>query len=386
MPNDLILPPGAIPGNVPAPADVTGVGAGNLNTGTQGTQGLVDPTTGRAVNDPGDRPTGVQFKPSVSLPGTNFQVGQSYTVTGRTLGEYISAGYQVAVWFSAIVGIFLIIVSGYRWLFAGGNPTKIARAKTGITKALSGLIVIIFAYILLNTIDTRLVQFNGLDIAQVQVQLIDAGRSRPDAAGAGSSQPPLTQNRVIWDKELKNAAASSGMECTLLKAIMLAESNANQNAVSKDSYGHIIACGLMQVRPENVENVPGVSSGVCGRLLTDPQFNLNMGAQLVSKYTNLDVVCPSQSQCGGNRPSSCYAPSNANSSLGLAQKYRYTLAAYNGGQRGNCGSSVCTDKSTRWECPYDAPGVANTGYQETRNYIPTVTGYYFTLTQNGWGC
>lgn len=106
----------------------------------------------------------VQFKPGVTIPtpGGEFTSGTAVTVTGRTLGEYLSTVY---VWFSGIVGILaavMLLWGGFRWLTAAGNESRVESAKETIYSAIIAVILVLTAYTLLNTINPELVKIRDL--------------------------------------------------------------------------------------------------------------------------------------------------------------------------------------------------------------------------------
>ena len=58
---------------------------------------------------------------------------------------------------SAILAVFMIIVAGFQWVTAYGNPSKIEDARDRIFMAILGLILAFSAWIILNTINPALV-------------------------------------------------------------------------------------------------------------------------------------------------------------------------------------------------------------------------------------
>lgn len=59
----------------------------------------------------------------------------------------------------SFVGVFffiLVIIGGIQWMTAGGSDDKVKKAKTLITNALIGLIIVLSAYAITNFIGSRL--------------------------------------------------------------------------------------------------------------------------------------------------------------------------------------------------------------------------------------
>lgn len=59
---------------------------------------------------------------------------------------------------AGVVLFLMLIVSGFNFLFAGGDMKKLEKAKGGISGALIGLVVIVAAYLILRLIE----EFTGV--------------------------------------------------------------------------------------------------------------------------------------------------------------------------------------------------------------------------------
>ena len=62
--------------------------------------------------------------------------------------------YQLMVIIGAIISFISMLVGGYMFMTSGGDPDKVQKAKTVLTNAIIGLLVIIFAVVILGTIGT----------------------------------------------------------------------------------------------------------------------------------------------------------------------------------------------------------------------------------------
>jgi len=80
------------------------------------------------------------------------------TITASTdLMGYILYFFVFAVITSGIVGLFSIVTAGTKILFSGGNPSSVAEAKERIWDTILGIILLMFAVIILRTINPDLV-------------------------------------------------------------------------------------------------------------------------------------------------------------------------------------------------------------------------------------
>lgn len=80
--------------------------------------------------------------------------------------------FENAVWgiiALAGVGLFImLIIGGYGFLFSGGDPKKLEKARGTLTNAIIGIVVIVTAYLIIRTIGV----FTGinLDVFRVFIQ------------------------------------------------------------------------------------------------------------------------------------------------------------------------------------------------------------------------
>lgn len=115
----------------------------------------------------------VQFTPSTGIPGTTFSAGVPVTVTGTTLGEWISAIYVFLSGSMGILAALMVMFGGFKWLTAGGNSSRVSDAKDVIYSAVIALLLTFGAYILLRTINPQLVQIQDLTSLITKVVRID---------------------------------------------------------------------------------------------------------------------------------------------------------------------------------------------------------------------
>jgi hypothetical protein len=165
--------------------------------------------------------------------------------------------------------------------------------------------------------------------------------------------PNFSKNVNKYDKLLKEAADKYQLDCTLLKAHMMAESHGKPHLKSPAG-----AIGLMQLMPATAR-----AMGYTGNLY-DPRISIMAGAKYIK---HLEKTC-------------CHEKPR-NPVCDVNQDVKYKIAAYNGGSRCNkpAQTKSCTGK-TMWECLwYD-------GYSETRKYVDKVKANYNYLKQKNWGC
>jgi len=75
---------------------------------------------------------------------------------------------NVVVSLTALVGIALfimLVVGGYGFLLSGGDQKKLEKARGTLTAAITGVVVIVVAYLILRTISL----FTGVDVTKFTI-------------------------------------------------------------------------------------------------------------------------------------------------------------------------------------------------------------------------
>ena len=101
----------------------------------------------------------VEFVPQVTIPNSEFTAEQAVQLEYglRPIGNYIKAIYNYALIIVGILAAIVLIIGGIIWLTSAGNSEKISQAKSWITGALTGLILMFLSYTILKTINPQLV-------------------------------------------------------------------------------------------------------------------------------------------------------------------------------------------------------------------------------------
>lgn len=88
------------------------------------------------------------------IPAFEKKDGSIYTQSflTTTAGDIIG----IVLSFVGVLFFILIIVGGIQWMTAGGSDDKVKKAKTLITNAAIGLIIVLSAYAITNFIGSRL--------------------------------------------------------------------------------------------------------------------------------------------------------------------------------------------------------------------------------------
>ena len=112
----------------------------------------------------------VEFTPQVTIPGSSFQAGVTSPLEASTgpIARYISAIYNYGVGIVGILAAMMLMIGGIIWLTAAGSSSKIEQAKSFIGSSLTGMALVLTAYILLNTINPDLVNLRTTTVTSLE--------------------------------------------------------------------------------------------------------------------------------------------------------------------------------------------------------------------------
>jgi len=87
------------------------------------------------------------------------RTGRPVSVT-TPLSIYFKYIYNFSIIAAGFLTFILLVWGGVIYLFSSGKPTLMAKAKSQITNALLGMVIILSSYLILNTLNPRLLLFN----------------------------------------------------------------------------------------------------------------------------------------------------------------------------------------------------------------------------------
>ncbi|HTK04797.1 MAG TPA: C39 family peptidase [Candidatus Eisenbacteria bacterium] len=143
----------------------------------------------------------VQDRPvlSINIPTlqlTNYtvvnEVGGVRTVDIPWIAQYAAGVYSYAVSIAAILAGVMFVVGGFQFLTAGGDASRVSKAKERIKDAIVGLFLTFGAYAILITINPNLVSLQHLRMETVKRVPFVRNETPPGEIdrGSGGSAPP----------------------------------------------------------------------------------------------------------------------------------------------------------------------------------------------------
>lgn len=113
----------------------------------------------------------LEFKRQIGLPIAPFN--QDSVAVGKyeagylksdLLARYIKAIYDYGLAVAGILAALVLMGGGIAWLTSGGNESRITKAKGLIAGSIIGLTLLSFSWILLNTVNPRLMELKVLSV------------------------------------------------------------------------------------------------------------------------------------------------------------------------------------------------------------------------------
>jgi len=91
--------------------------------------------------------------------------GQFQALGNLTIPSIVSSAIQLILVIAALIAFIFLIVGGIRWITAGGDKEKTAKAQQTLTAALVGLVIVFAAWAIMSLIE----KFFGITIFKLQI-------------------------------------------------------------------------------------------------------------------------------------------------------------------------------------------------------------------------
>jgi len=149
---------------------------------------------------PTDKSKYVLLEPLPCIEGTGNNCTTGQTIKQVNINEYVGYVFKFAIALAVFLAVVVIIFSGFTYMLSETSIASKSAARTRITNAVLGLLGALASYLILATIDPRLVNI-GVGIPPIQVEI---------------QQDTFTFNSQL-DKDLKQASTDSINKVYLLE-------------------------------------------------------------------------------------------------------------------------------------------------------------------------
>ncbi len=110
------------------------------------------------------------LKLQVPIPGGDETISFKKEGTTEPIGKYIQSLYTYAISIVGIVATIMLMFGGFTWLTAGGSGEKVGKARDIIFGSLTGLVLALTSYTILNLINPDLVNFKIQEIGSPTIK------------------------------------------------------------------------------------------------------------------------------------------------------------------------------------------------------------------------
>lgn len=227
---------------------------------------LILPVIANADDDAWKNPTDNM---NVKIPGLTLSSpvpcpGDPTRMCVPWIGEYIAAVYKYGTGLAGTVAVVVMMFAGARWILAGGNPSTVADAKNQIMSALSGVVLLLASYTILNFINPDLVGLPSIGVKS----------PKPSAnVAAGATGGTICQWTTNYCPESQSEAAAE-------KCGAYPDDTSEMSLIS--------VCCCTKAYPTGV--CQPIASGPCSEAQLEPVFGL--------KAAQASAICRGES--GGN--------------------------------------------------------------------------------------
>lgn len=304
-----------------------------------------------------------------------------------TLCHFIVGIHGIIAWFMSVMvflALTIITAMGVLYIVSGGNEGLTKTAKGGLSSALVGILIVLFAWLIINVLmfwilptnddlgvqaDFKITsgfQFNcstettantGFDYeptrgtttgnsASMPCENIDTAKTRLNDGGTVCNGQGICKScdTTAYDTEIASAATTYGVPEAMIRAVIARESSCNTSATRTEPDGRT-SCGLMQVMSND-------SSYSCSEL-KQPEYGIMEGARILKQaYTEANSL---KSEYGST-----------------VTEHEIAAAIYNAGKGQSTASADCQSSTgwptiPKWGCPIN-PGTAEFNACDIRDY------------------
>jgi hypothetical protein len=105
-------------------------------------------------------------KPQIEIPTIKFSTPKrsSSLFEANFLGDYLEGAYKYLLSISGFIAIIMVLFGGLQYVFSAGAPNQMKKGSDRIKHAMIGLILLIGTYMILYTVNPRLVIFPSLSL------------------------------------------------------------------------------------------------------------------------------------------------------------------------------------------------------------------------------
>lgn len=227
---------------------------------------------------PDDKKTPLEVTPpvlNINIPGLSFDsqiMEKDGYIEIPFFAQYVAAFQRWLIGASAVAAAIMIVYGGYLYIVSSAGA-KVRQGRTVIIDALLGLLLVLGAYVILNTINPDLINLRALRITVIKQSEWEIGQfnavqspAQAQGGGDGAKEPPAVAGDAQTNaQKIIAAAKEAGVDPCVLLAICEHETGLKSGIWSgmlgKQPKEKAVAFGICQIALSNIlRECPGDSS------------------------------------------------------------------------------------------------------------------------------
>lgn len=167
----------------------------------------------------------IKFTPQVAVPGfATGAVDVGTTVDGKMtsdlLARYIKVMYDYGLKAAGILAAVILMGGGLIWLTSAGNESKIGQAKEMIVGAISGLVILFSAWLILNTVNPALLDLPTLSLTNADIAYGCCDKAKESGKAEMTSSPNCEEGSGFSrTKQVNNSGVCEDLTCCMITEI-----------------------------------------------------------------------------------------------------------------------------------------------------------------------
>ena len=111
---------------------------------------------------------------SVPVPTVQLRTPQFLTIGDQKfidipwIADYIAGAYQYGVGIGAVIAVVMMMIGGFQYVMAGGDTSRVMKAKERISDAVLGLSILLGSFLILNTLSPDLVSLPAIRVLTIR--------------------------------------------------------------------------------------------------------------------------------------------------------------------------------------------------------------------------
>ncbi len=188
------------------------------------------------------------------------------------LGEYVNAVYTWLLGAAALVAVVMMMIGGLQYVLARGKSKYIEAAKTRITNAITGLVLLLAAYNIAYLIDPNTTSLTGLGIKNVPLIESDLAAQGGEETGSDITPndlpinaAPISGDHISYTGSASNKFADIEVVAALQKAAVAFYKATGKNVTVTDGSRTITKQATMYYNN-------CIIKGSCSPITCDPSY------------------------------------------------------------------------------------------------------------------